>query len=149
MNKLFLCIIGALFLCSCGSNDDDSNLLHRRFAVADFCYEDVMSYFERGDIQDLGALFEFTKFDRRLLGMENIIGMAKVSSSNLKKMDLDSLINGALSNCHPNMKSAVSLNDEMVKRLLEQSDFLGKQLDSNYLIRINNEGMVIYTRESS
>jgi len=147
MTKVFLFITILFVLTGCGNSRNESNVLQRRFAVADFCYEEVINYFQRKDTVALGAMFEFTKFERRLLGLENIVGMANVSSTNLKKRDLDSLINGALNNCHPNMRTTVSKDDVLAKNLFEHSNFLGKQLDSNYLIRVTNYGIEIYTRE--
>ncbi|PCI73402.1 MAG: hypothetical protein COB38_00600 [Gammaproteobacteria bacterium] len=147
MIRIIMFIISINFLTSCGNSLDDTNVLQRRFLVADFCYSDVVGYFDRKDIADLGVSFEFTKLDRRLLGLEHIIGMANVSSANLKKMDIDSLINGSLNECHPNMKSSLAKDSDIVKPLFNYTNFLDKQLDSNYLMRVTNDEVVIYTRE--
>jgi hypothetical protein len=147
MIRITLFILSINFLTSCENSFDKSNILQSRFLITDFCYNDVISYFGRKDIADLGVSFEFTNLDRRLLGLEHIIGMANVSSTNLKKMDIDSLINGSLNVCHPNMKSSLSKDSDILKPLFNYTDFLDKQLDSNYLMRVTSDEVVIYTRE--
>jgi len=143
--KRFLMLAIMFTISSCDKVEPQKGF-KRTFVIMDFCKNDIVRYFDQPQIKNVGIKFDFLEHNRKLKGAENIVGTGFVSGVNLDFRDLDSFINGALSECYPNARVDISLDDKLVKDLFSKIQAPGELIGPNILIRLDENRLMIYSK---
>jgi len=145
MRRFWFLIILFIFITSC-SESQPRKVTIKTFVVVDFCKRDIVNYFSKPDILAVGINFKLLEHNRKLLGSEHVIGTAIVESEELDAQDLNSFINGSLSECYPNARVDFDLNEEPASALFNRRKVPGESVGSNRLIRLHGDKLMVYSK---
>jgi len=141
--RTVLLILTILVIVGCGSEQAEQTKIS--FPVLSGCHEDIKSYFENESIKLLGIKHSITKINRRIMGLEHVIGFAEVSSDSFNSKELMSFVNGALGECTPSAMVLIEKEDPIYKRINEIKNYkFTIYKKGTMLTKVTDRGIEVY-----
>ncbi|PCI70680.1 MAG: hypothetical protein COB38_07075 [Gammaproteobacteria bacterium] len=141
--KFLTIILCSIFLVSCEQEVTvKSNV---SFPILASCVEDINNYFDDAQIKAIGIWLDTFDINRRIRGLEHVVGFAEVKSDSLKRADLMSFVNASLKDCTPNSMVLIEKTDPILRRIDEIKNYRATEYkEGTMLLNVSNQGLEVW-----